>query len=95
VYEPIEITSVAVSATPRPQAAIKGTIGDGCTDPDGTIQERRGNTVAITVMRKRRTTGQCRDQQKLYDQVVQLRGDFPSGTYDVVVNGASYALVVP
>jgi hypothetical protein len=87
VIERIPIESVEVVSPGRPAVRVIGNIGDGCSEFDGMAQEQRGRETYVTITRRQRTTGGCRQIDKPYDEVIELRGEYPPGQYVVDVNG--------
>ena len=89
--EPISIESVEVlvlkSLPPQASAHVKGAVGDGCSELHSTSQTRSGSTVTITILRQRPRDAICTQIARLYDEVIQLEGTYPAGSYVVRVNG--------
>lgn len=86
----ITIDSVDVlvleSAPPQVSAHVTGILGDGCSELNGVEQRREGNTVTVTITRKRPTDAICTQIAKLYDATIKLDGAFPAGSYLLKVN---------
>lgn len=99
VVEPIQIDSVVVTVgTGEPvevTARITGVIGDGCAQLLPVRQSRQGSAIAIDIERRRPRGAICILIGKLYDQTHRLPGEFPSGDYELRVNGRAYPFRVP
>jgi len=91
LIEPIQIESVEVSVLesfpPRAVAHVKGVLGDGCAELHSVQQERTGSTVTLTILRERPRDAVCTMIAKLDDQNIPLTGDYPPGSYLLLVNG--------
>jgi hypothetical protein len=87
---PISIDSVDVqileSVPVQVKARVQGTIGDGCSELESVTQERTGNEITITILRRRPKDAFCTQIAKLYDETLTLGGEFPSGSYVLRVN---------
>lgn len=66
---------------------VKGTLQDGCTSLGTTTQQRQGSTITVTITTNRTQAEACTLIAQLVDENIRLEGEFPSGTYTVVVNG--------
>jgi hypothetical protein len=91
LIEPIQIDLVEVrvleSAPPRATAHIQGLIGDGCSSLHSVQQERSGDTVTVTILRRRLAADACIQIAILYDEDIPLSGEYPPGRYVLRVNG--------
>jgi pyruvate-formate lyase-activating enzyme len=95
---PIQIDSVAVDVgTPQPapvQAVIKGVVGDSCNNLEKVAQSRQGKDITIKITAIRSLGVPCMEVAKLYNETLQLGGDFPPGQYTVTVNTVSKSFTV-
>jgi hypothetical protein len=97
LIEPIQIDGVEIlileSAPPQVQAHVTGVIGDGCSELESVTQARAGNTVTVTILRRRDRDAFCTQIAKLYDETIALEGTFPAGEYVLNVNdfGTTFA----
>jgi len=89
--EPIQIHRVDVrileSAPPGATAHVEGFVGDGCSSLHSVEQARSGNTVTVTILRRRVAADACIQIAILYDEDIPLSGQYPPGTYVLRVNG--------
>ncbi|HEY1011648.1 MAG TPA: hypothetical protein VGE07_03025 [Herpetosiphonaceae bacterium] len=86
---PVDSIEVVVRESSPPQVAaqVKGTLGDGCAELKDIVQKRDGNTITITITSARPKDAMCTAIAKLFDQAINLDGEFAAGEYVVIVNG--------
>lgn len=98
LVEPIQIDSVDVqvmqSSPPTVAAQVRGVVGDGCSVLHSVKQERSGSTVTITILRQRPRDAICTQIALLYDERIQLEGQFAAGDYVLRVNGVQRAFTI-
>ena len=82
------------SAPARVVVAVDGVVGDSCNTLKGVKQERKGNTVTVTITAERKLGGVCQELAQLYQETIRLEGDFPPGEYTVNVNGVKEEFTV-
>jgi hypothetical protein len=99
VVDPIAIESVelvrGLGTASGLGVHVKGVVGDGCSELLPVRQVREGNTVTITVERRRPENAICIQIARLFDDVIPLEGVFPPGTYEVRVNADKIAFSIP
>ena len=87
----IQIDSVGVlvreSAPPQVAIEVKGILGDGCAALHEVKQQREGNTITVSITATRPKDAMCTMIAKVYDENINLDGDFTPGEYTVIVNG--------
>jgi hypothetical protein len=72
----------------RPRAYVEGPLGDGCANLAPVIQQRRENTITLT-MTSTRSGGPCTMIFKFINEWVPLAGTFDAGVYKLRVNRAT------
>jgi hypothetical protein len=91
LIEPIQIDRVDVrileSSPPMAVAHVEGFVGDGCSSLHLVEPARSGNTVTVTILRRRLDADACIQIAILYDEDIPLPGQYPPGTYVLRVNG--------
>lgn len=91
LIEPIQIDGIDVrileGAPPMATAHVTGLIGDGCCSLHSVQQARSGNTVTVTILRRRLDADACIQIAILYDDDMPLQGQYPPGRYVLRVNG--------
>jgi hypothetical protein len=95
---PIQIDSVAVAVGTQPpapvQAVIKGVVGDSCNNLEKVVQSRQGKDITFKITAVRTLGVPCMQVAQLYNETLQLDGDFPPGQYTVTVNTVSKSFTV-
>ncbi len=95
---PIQIDKVEVqigeSVPVQVSAHITGVIGDGCSSAMPVEQQRDGNTITLTINRQRPADAICTQIAKVYDETIQLKGDFPTGDYVLKVNTVTQTFTI-
>jgi len=90
VVEPIQIDRVDVrimeSSPPQATAHVEGIVGDGCASLHSLQQSRSGNTVTVTILRRRPAAAVCTQIAILYNADIPLPGQYPPGKYVLRVN---------
>jgi len=85
----IEVSRVRVFLKDgQPQAYVEAPLGDGCTNLDPVIQQRRENTITVT-MTATRKGAPCTMIFKFINEWVPLAGTFDAGEYRLQVNRAT------
>ena len=85
----IDAVGVLIKESAPPQVAIdvKGILGDGCAALHEVKQQREGNTITVSITATRPKDATCTMIAKVYDEMINLDGDFGPGEYTVIVNG--------
>jgi hypothetical protein len=95
---PIQIDQVEVriveSLPVQVFAHVTGVIGDGCSEAMPVKQTREGNTLTLTINRQRPAEAMCTQIAKIYEETIQLTGDFPPGEYVLKVNDVTQAFTI-
>jgi hypothetical protein len=95
---PIRIVSISVRVSgARPRrgyAHVRGIIGDSCTVALPPGQTRNGNVIVLTLNRQRPRQEICSKIAKVYDQSIELEGNFSPGDYVVKTNNVEKRFVV-
>jgi hypothetical protein len=76
-------------------AHVQGYLGDGCSSLQSQTQSRAGATITLRILRARPAQAVCTQIAKLYDEVIRLEGEFPTGTYLLRVNDVEKTFVIP
>ena len=91
IVEPIQVDRVEVlileSFPPQATAHVEGILGDGCAALHSQDVVRSGNTVTVTILRRRPADAVCIQIALLYREDIRLPGQDPPGTYLLRVNG--------
>jgi hypothetical protein len=99
VTGPIRVVSVEVqvsSSQPvQVHARVRGIIGDSCTEALPVQQTRDGNTITLTLNRRRPAQAICPKIAKVFDQNIQLLGDFAPGKYVLEANAVEKKFRIP
>ena len=95
---PIQIDTVELvvreSNPPQVAARVKGVLGDGCTTLKDITQTRNGATIEITITSQRPNEAMCTMIAQIFDQTIELEGEFPAGEYIVRVNGVEQRIKI-
>ena len=86
---PINDISVAIleSFPVQVQVAVEGYLSDGCTELNEMTPRLEGNTIRSHVTTNRPKDAICIQIIKAFQDRIRLEGDFPAGSYKVIVNG--------
>lgn len=95
---PMQVDNVKVAVgTEKPvrvQVQISGVVGDSCNKLDKVVQSRSDNAIAINITVVRTLDVPCMQLAQLYNETVNLEGDFPPGQYTVTVNSVATSFTV-
>lgn len=87
-------TSVNIGGA-QPVLSISGLLPDSCTSIREANQSRTGNTIVIEVLTRRNSTLMCAQVIRVVYLNIPLGGGFPSGEYQVSVNGVELSFTIP
>lgn len=92
IVKPIPIEHIDVllqeSFPVRAVVAVRGTLGDGCTEAREPEITREGNTFTVTILSERPKDAYCTMILKFYEENIPL-GEVAPGDYTVHVNDQS------
>jgi hypothetical protein len=83
------VVRVAQSLPVQVFARVKGVVGDGCSSLLPIEQSRAGSAITLEIKRQRPRDAICTQIAILFDQEIRLDGEFRTGEYTLVVNGAA------
>lgn len=83
---PVNDIEVSLTENVPPQVIVSGYLSDSCAKLGEITQKREGNTVHIHITTTHPRDAACAQVIEDIEERVDLEGDFPPGSYKIIVN---------